>query len=859
MTSSAPPAKDWFYSLRRLSRDDFETIKQLAIPAVAKDTRSEQLLAFLNKIKPTLQDSRADLGNLRGCPPWLIAFHYSLRIAVNLADPEQNYPDLRQIVLSKKRILDSGCPESYVRDFTETTALKPLPPRGGAAAAPSLPVAPPQTPHLAPASDHPEERKKKSKKTAATKAASSASQTEPPPAVSSKSTPAAPSKASKAAARAGGSRSGGGSGAGDKPDWLIAKLQPEVLIKKAPSGGSKRKEPDTPAEEEDPKAKKVKPVKAPAPEGISNIYEFLCRDSDVEVIETPKGPVAGSSKVVPAAKPVKGGGKAPVPISASMAVRDVSEAMLIQSILRSEDIIPVATTISFSFPSFRPVWLTIFLHSGIAHSQVLANRSHPRRNRHPDETGFAQPSKTTLHQFLGMLPATVKEDLPFDEATNRYVITADWFRQMLDLSRPQEGPRCTNCLSFGGTCVIEGTPAMCRACRNKKTTNSCSFLMSGEVLGALGPEVLRYADMSNAGWKDKMENAMALGRIAVEANATAVRTSNEYHYGLLQLLLVILKTRRALDYGEFMDRFSGENPVEVIRLMDVTLKLAMAQSLTADSVVHRGWVWHYVSLEDLNAPLPDPFRTPWDFYKAVDDRKLNEHYGFFLIPADEDSNEKAQWVEVKASDCLEMLIDKQKMPSGVSDVQLRNRLAVEIQRFKGRRVPEDTADGLPHPFSVLRDTPGFLGKLKKLGTVTEIPNVPAPKPAPKRKGGGGGKGKKAPTSKPTVESEGEYEPPAETPVAKTPAAASDVEEEEEDSDESTDPEDRFPPAPIMSAKRAGKQKAVEPVDSAGEEEADEDAAGEDDAPASGLIDLEDDDMAPGIWGMPPPSFEETAF
>ncbi|KAK6966267.1 hypothetical protein R3P38DRAFT_3246812 [Favolaschia claudopus] len=861
MTSSAPPAKDWYRALRRLSTDEFNMVKQIAIPEQAKKANPAKLLKFLNHVKGHLQDSRYDLGNLHGCPPWLIALHYSLRIAVNLADPEQNFPDLRQIVLAKKKILEAGCPDHYVRDFTGQTALKRLPAPPSAAAPPSPPAVPPQTPRIAPASDHPEEPKKKSKKAASAKAASSASQVDPP-ATSSKSTPAAPAKAPKAAARASGSRSGGGSGVGDKPDWLIAKPQPEVVMK-APA---KRKMPDTPAEEEEPKGKKGKTVKAPAPEGISNIYRFLCehnehawsgRDSDVEVIEpkdVPKGPVAGSSKAVPAAKSTKGGAKAPIPISASMAVRDVSEAMLIQSILRSEDIIPVATTISFLFLLLRSNRLTVFLHSGIAHSQVLANRSHPRRNRNPDETGFQQPSKTTLHQFLNMLPATVKEDLPFDEETNRYVITADWFRQMLDLSRPQEGPRCTNCLSFGGTCVIEGTPAMCRACRNKKTTNSCSLLMSGEVLGALGPEVLRYADMSNAGWKEKMENAMALGRIAAEANSTAVRTSNEYHYGLLQLLLVILKTRRGLDYGEFMDRFAGDSPTEVIHLMDVTLKLAMAQSLTAESEVHRGWVWHYVSLEDLEADLPDPFRTPWDFYQAVDDRKLTEHYGFFLIPADKDSDEKAQCVEVKAPDCLEMIIDEQKMPAGVSDVKLRNRLAVELQRFKGRPVPDDTPDGLPHPFTILRDTPGFLGKLKKLGKVTDIPNVPAPKPAPKRKGAGG-KGKKAPTSKPTVESD--YEPPAEVPVkkAQAPAPASE-EEEEEDSDESTDPEDRFPPAPVMSAKRAGKQKAVEPVNSADEEEADEDAAGEDEVPESGIIDLEEDDMAPVDWTVPPPSFDD---
>ncbi|KAK7040493.1 hypothetical protein R3P38DRAFT_2402811, partial [Favolaschia claudopus] len=227
-------------------------------------------------------------------------------------------------------------------------------------------------------------------------------------------------------------------------------------------------------------------------------------------------------------------------------------------------------------------------------------------------------------------PATVREDLPFDEETNRYIISDHWIRQMLNLSRPQVGPRCTNCLSFGSSCVIEGTPAMCRGCRQKKTTNSCSLLMSGEVLGALGPEVLRYADMSNAGWKEKMENTMALGRVAADANTAAVRANSEYQYGLLQLLLVILKTRRSLTYEEFLDRFAGEDEAECDFLMEVTLKLAMAQSLTAESNLHRGWVWHAVAYDDLRSPLPTPFKSAWDFYKAVDNRELDDHYGFFL-------------------------------------------------------------------------------------------------------------------------------------------------------------------------------------------------------------------------------------
>ncbi|KAK6966349.1 hypothetical protein R3P38DRAFT_3246471 [Favolaschia claudopus] len=332
--------------------------------------------------------------------------------------------------------------------------------------------------------------------------------------------------------------------------------------------------------------------------------------------------------------------------------------------------------------------------------------------------------------------------------------------------------------------------------------------MSGEVLGALGPEVLRYADMSNAGWKEKMENAMALGRVAADANAAAVRANSEYQYGLLQLLLVILKTRARWTYEEFLDRFAGDDEAEC------GLPSGSYSQVSDGSVADR--------------------RSAWEFYKAVDNRDLNDHYGFFLIPALADKEGKAQWVE--ADDCLEVLLDDKKLPAGVSDVKLRNRLAREFQQ---------QPDGRPHPFKVLRDTPGFLGKLKKLGKVTDIPDVARAKARSRQEEGSPRARRRRPAS-PTSSPTGEYEPPVEAPAPKTPTAASEAEEEDEDSEESTDPEDRFPPAPVMSAKRAGKQRAATPVDSAGEEEADVDAAGE------------DDDMAPSTWGMPPPPFDSAA-
>ncbi|KAK6980880.1 hypothetical protein R3P38DRAFT_3234922 [Favolaschia claudopus] len=217
MTSAAAPApaKDWYRALRRLSSEEFRDLKQIAIPAVAKQQDSANLFRFLNNIRAIMTDSRARLGDLRGCPPWLIALHYSLRTAVNLADPGQDYPQLREMLLTKSEILHFGCPDTYLRDFTDINASKQLP------AEPSVapPVtAPPQTPKVTPVSDHP---------------------------AGSKSRKAGPAKSTK---------SGGGPRYGPVP-----KEVPQVIIiKPAPASGSKRKEPDTPAEDEEPKGKKGK-------------------------------------------------------------------------------------------------------------------------------------------------------------------------------------------------------------------------------------------------------------------------------------------------------------------------------------------------------------------------------------------------------------------------------------------------------------------------------------------------------------------------------------------------------------------------------------------------------------------------
>ncbi|KAK6975042.1 hypothetical protein R3P38DRAFT_2810987 [Favolaschia claudopus] len=230
MTSAAAPApaKDWYRALRRLSSDEFRDLKQIAIPAVAKQQDSANLFRFLNNIRAIMTDSRARLGDLRGCPPWLIALHYSLRTAVNLADPGQDYPQLREMLLTKSEILHFGCPFlgnlSARRDVNASKQLPAEP-----SAAPPV-TAPPQTPKVTPVSDHP--AGSKSRKPVPAKGPA-----QPGPSASTKST-----------------KSGGGPRYG-----AIPKEVPQVvIIKPAPASGSKRKEPDTPAENEEPKGKKGK-------------------------------------------------------------------------------------------------------------------------------------------------------------------------------------------------------------------------------------------------------------------------------------------------------------------------------------------------------------------------------------------------------------------------------------------------------------------------------------------------------------------------------------------------------------------------------------------------------------------------
>ncbi|KAK6984248.1 hypothetical protein R3P38DRAFT_2806875 [Favolaschia claudopus] len=262
MTSAAAPApaKDWYRALRRLSSEEFRDLKQIAIPAVAKQQDSANLFRFLNNIRAIMTDSRARLGDLRGCPPWLIALHYSLRTAVNLADPGQDYPQLREMLLTKSEILHFGCPDTYLRDFTDINASKQLP------AEPSVapPVtAPPQTPKVTPVSDHP--AGSKSRKAGPAKVTSSSSLQGP-------AQPGSPASTKS-------TKSGGGPRYGPVP-----KEVPQVIIiKPAPASGSKRKEPDTPAEDEEPKGKKGKKALSALPKRVLCLFLLPSTPSSINL------------------------------------------------------------------------------------------------------------------------------------------------------------------------------------------------------------------------------------------------------------------------------------------------------------------------------------------------------------------------------------------------------------------------------------------------------------------------------------------------------------------------------------------------------------------------------------------------
>lgn len=112
----------------------------------------------------------------------------------------------------------------------------------------------------------------------------------------------------------------------------------------------------------------------------------------------------------------------------------------------------------------------------------------------------------------------------------------------------------------------------------------------------------------------------------------------EQHYQLLRLLVSILIARREQDKASFLERFDSKYD------MERTLRICMAQSLTARSVVTRDTTWLWYLDEWLDAAIPD-YESAYDFYQAYD-------LGYSTVPAGyylEKSDGSFRWVAVVVS------------------------------------------------------------------------------------------------------------------------------------------------------------------------------------------------------------------
>ena len=131
-------------------------------------------------------------------------------------------------------------------------------------------------------------------------------------------------------------------------------------------------------------------------------------------------------------------------------------------------------------------------------------------------------------------------------------------------------------------------------------------------------------------------------RIQYEAAAV------ESRYQILRLLHGLVAARDAVQvYDQFLDRFAGKTADEQEANMNLFLKLAMIQGITADSTVRRGWNWNDFRFEDLNAEVPI-YKTAWDFYEALSRADAQRPpLGFYLVPRHEEFGLEPHWVPIE--------------------------------------------------------------------------------------------------------------------------------------------------------------------------------------------------------------------
>lgn len=101
---------------------------------------------------------------------------------------------------------------------------------------------------------------------------------------------------------------------------------------------------------------------------------------------------------------------------------------------------------------------------------------------------------------------------------------------------------------------------------------------------------------------------------------------------------MILKTRRNLDYDQFLTRFDGD-----VDAMEEILRVALVQGITARTKITRRHLWRFYNGNLLGEPIPD-FGTAYEFYQRLDAAKTNVP-GFFFLPAEKDR--EAEWVPLE--------------------------------------------------------------------------------------------------------------------------------------------------------------------------------------------------------------------
>jgi hypothetical protein len=180
---------------------------------------------------------------------------------------------------------------------------------------------------------------------------------------------------------------------------------------------------------------------------------------------------------------------------------------------------------------------------------------------------------------------------------------------------------------------------------------------SDEINNEIFGELTTYTNMSSIGaspadsfsfssdfsfvvWRTHQENLLRSAEVLKAHERTHALLLTEHHFHFLELLLNILRARKELERASFIGRFKNESS------MERTLRVAMAQGLTADSIVTRAFHWQYFDLNALDLPIPK-FASAYDFYAAYDAQELLEPPGYYLVPQDNDAGLEPGWVPVE--------------------------------------------------------------------------------------------------------------------------------------------------------------------------------------------------------------------